>query len=145
MFQREIELEAKTSVAVATGPGRTVIYLLLTAVLGATFVGMDAYAREVQTRFQLTVAVFEDLVKQGLVEEKFRKLITDGISASPAELQDEFKIQNEKVKLDYVLVKPEDLEAKITPTESDRRTTSKTRPSSKFRKSVSSATHSDLT
>ena len=35
---------------------------------GDTFVGMDAYTREVQTRFQLTVPVFEDLVKQGLVE-----------------------------------------------------------------------------
>src|SRR5246127_2575087 len=80
---------------------------------------MDAYAREVQSRFQLTVPVFEDLVKQGLVEEKFRKLITDGISASPAEIQQEFKFQNEKVKLDYVLIKPEDLESKINPSDSD--------------------------
>ena len=80
---------------------------------------MDAYAREVQTRFQLTVPVFEDLIKQGLVEEKFRKLITDGISGSPAEIQEEFRAQNEKVKLDYVLIKPEDLESKITPAESE--------------------------
>jgi peptidyl-prolyl cis-trans isomerase D len=82
-------------------------------------VGLDAYAREVQSRFQLTVPVFEDLVRQGLVEEKFRKLITDGISASPAEIQEQFKYQNEKVKLDYVLIKPEDLESKIVPTEND--------------------------
>src|SRR6202041_2322699 len=90
-----------------------------TAFNGDSFVGLDAYAREVQSRFQLTVPAFEDLVKQGLVEEKFRKLITDGISASPAEIQEEFKRQNEKVKLDYVLIKPEDLESKIVPTESD--------------------------
>jgi len=121
VFQKEIELAAKNvGIAVSDQERADRIKQYVPAAFnGDTFVGMDAYAREVQTRFQLTVAVFEDLVKQGLVEEKFRKLITDGISASPAELQDEFKIQNEKVKLDYVLVKPEDLESKITPTESE--------------------------
>jgi peptidyl-prolyl cis-trans isomerase D len=45
--------------------------------------------------------------------------VTDGISAGPQELQDEFLYRNEKVKLDYALIKPEDLEAKITPDEAD--------------------------
>src|SRR5258708_28682593 len=45
-----------------------------------------------------------------LLEEKFRRLVTDGISVGPAELQDEFRYKNEKVKLDYALIKPEDLE-----------------------------------
>jgi len=53
------------------------------------------------------------------VEEKFRRLVTDGISAGPAELMEQYRYQNEKVKLDYALVKPEDLEAKITPTDSE--------------------------
>ncbi len=121
VFQKEIEFEAKNlGIAVSDQERADRIKQYVPAAFnGDTFVGMDAYAREVQTRFQLTVPVFEDLVKQGLVEEKFRKLITDGISASPAELQDEFKSQNEKIKLDYVLVKPEDLESKITPAESD--------------------------
>jgi peptidyl-prolyl cis-trans isomerase D len=121
VFQKEIEFEAKNLGIAVSDQERAdrIKQYVPGAFNGDTFVGIDAYTREVQNRFQLTVAVFEDLVKQGLVEEKFRKLITDGISASPAELQDEFKIQNEKVKLDYVLVKPEDLESKITPTESD--------------------------
>src|ERR1700733_8017356 len=41
-----------------------------------TFVGMDRYAAEVQARFQLTVPVFEELIRQGLLEEKFRKRVT---------------------------------------------------------------------
>jgi len=45
--------------------------------------------------------------------------VTDGISAGPQELQDEFRYRNEKVKLDYALVKPEDLEAKIAPDEAE--------------------------
>ena len=39
--------------------------------------------------------------------------MTDGISAGPAELQEEFKYRNEKVKLDYAFIKPEDLQAKM--------------------------------
>jgi len=92
---------------------------LPTAYNGDTFVGMDRYAAEVQARFQLTVPVFEELIRQGLLQDKFRKLVTDGISAGPSELQDEFKYKNEKVKLDYAFIKPEDLEAKITPDQAE--------------------------
>jgi peptidyl-prolyl cis-trans isomerase D len=86
---------------------------------GGSFIGMDQYTALVQQRFQLTVPAFEELIRQGLLEEKFRKLVTDGISVGPAELQDEYRYKNEKIKLDYVLVKPEDLEAKITPTDAE--------------------------
>jgi peptidyl-prolyl cis-trans isomerase D len=121
VFQKEMEFEAKRiGITVSDQERADRIKMYVPAAFnGDTFAGMDAYTREVQTRFQLTVPVFEDLVKQGLVEEKLRKLITDGISASPVEIQQEFKSQNEKVKLDYALIKPEDLEGKITPSDSD--------------------------
>jgi peptidyl-prolyl cis-trans isomerase D len=90
---------------------------LPTAFNGGNPVSMDQYAQQVQQRFGMTVPVFEEQIKQLLLEEKFRRLVTDGISASPAELQQQFRYQNEKVKLDYALIKPEDLEAKITPDE----------------------------
>jgi len=121
VFQKEVEFEAKRLGIAVSDQERAdrIKQYVPTAFNGDTFVGLDAYAREVQSRFQLTVPVFEDLVRQGLIEEKFRKLITDGISASPADIQGEFKYQNEKVKLDYVVIKPEDLEPKIAPSESD--------------------------
>jgi len=121
IFQKEIEYEARRLGVTVSDQERAdrIRQYVPSAFNGETFVGMDAYAREVQTRFQLTVPVFEDLVRQGLVEEKFRKLVTDGVSVSPAELQEQFKYQNDKVKLDYVLIKPEDLEAKITPDENE--------------------------
>ena len=121
IFQKEIEYEAKRLGVTVSDQERAdrIRQYVPSAFNGETFVGMDAYAREVQTRFQLTVPVFEDLVRQGLVEEKFRKLVTDGVSVSPAELQEQFKYQNDKVKLDYVLIKPEDLEAKISPDENE--------------------------
>src|SRR5260370_27944451 len=82
---------------------------------------MDRFSTEVQERFQLPVPVFEELIRRGWLEEKFRKLVTDGISVGPAELQDEFHFKNEKVKLDYALIKPEDLEGKISPDEAEIR------------------------
>src|SRR5882724_5702374 len=92
---------------------------LPTAFNGGNPVGMDQYAQQVQQRFGMTVPLFEEQIKQLLLEEKFRRLVTDGISASPSELQVQYRYQNEKVKLDYAMIKPEDLEAKIAPSEAE--------------------------
>src|SRR5689334_11022923 len=121
VFQREMEYEAKRlgiTVSDQERADRIKIYLPM-AFNGGTFIGMDQYTALVQQRFQLPVATFEELIRQGLLEEKFRKLVTDGISVGPTELQDGYRYKNEKVKLDYALIKPEDLEAKITPTDAE--------------------------
>ena len=121
IFQKEIEYESKRLGVTVSDRERAdrIKQYVPAAFNGDTFVGMDAYTREVQARFQMAVPMFEDLVRQGLLEEKVRTLVTDGISVSPTEVQEQFKYQNEKVKLDYVLIKPDDLEAKITPDESE--------------------------
>ena len=123
VFQKEIEYEARRLGITVSDQERAdrIRQFLPTAFNGSTFVGMDRYSAEVQQRFQLTVPAFEELIRQGLLEEKFRKLVTDGISVGPAELQDEFLYKNEKVKLDYALIKPEDLEAKVSPGEAEIR------------------------
>src|SRR5437762_5461782 len=121
IFQREIEYEAKRlgiTVSDQERADRIKMYLPM-AFNGATFIGMDQYTALVQQRFQLPVATFEELIRQGLLEEKFRKLVTDGISVGPEELKDGYRYKNEKVKLDYALIKPEDLEAKINPAEAE--------------------------
>ncbi|HYL85144.1 MAG TPA: peptidyl-prolyl cis-trans isomerase [Candidatus Angelobacter sp.] len=121
VFQKEIEYEAKRLGITVSDQERAdrIRQYLPTAFNGGTFVGLDQYTAQIQQRFQLTVPVFEELIRQGLLEEKFRKLVTDGISVGPDELQEGFRYKNEKVKLDYALIKPEDLEAKITPTDAE--------------------------
>jgi peptidyl-prolyl cis-trans isomerase D len=115
VFQKEVEYEAKRLGITVSDKERAdrIKQYVPGAFNGDTFVGMDTYAREVRQRFQLTVPMFEEEVRNSLVLEKFRKLITDGISVSPAEIEDEFHNQNEKVKLDYVVIKPEDLVGKV--------------------------------
>ncbi len=121
VFQKEIEYEAKRLGIHVSDEERAerIRQFLPTAYDGGNFVGLDRYAAEVQARFQMTVPVFEEQIRQGLLLEKFRKMVTDGVSVGPAELHDEFLYRNEKIKLDYVLIKPEDLAAKINPDEAE--------------------------
>src|ERR1700688_4378439 len=99
VFQKEIEYEAKRlGITVSDKERADRIHQYLPTVFnGDTFLGMDTYTREVQQRFQMTVPAFEELMRSSLIEEKFHKLLTDGISVSPAELQEEFRFENEKV------------------------------------------------
>jgi peptidyl-prolyl cis-trans isomerase D len=116
LLQKEMEYEAgQLGIRVSNDEIADRIKLILPAAFnGGSPIAPDQYAALVQTRAQMTVSEFEDSLRQGMLQEKFQKLVTDGISAGPAELQEEFVYRNEKVKLDYAFIKPEDLQAKIT-------------------------------
>lgn len=86
---------------------------------GNTFVGRDAYERLTLERFGLGMQEFEDTISRSLVTEKFQQLATDGITVSPAEVEQEFRRRNEKVKLSYVVIKPDELQAKINVSDAD--------------------------
>ena len=112
--QKELEVEAKQLGITVTDQERAdrIRQLLPTAFIGGSFVGMDQYAAQVQARAGMGVTDFENLVSEGLIEEKFRQLVTGGITVTPAEINQEFRRRNEKVKIAYVLIKPEDLQTK---------------------------------
>ena len=93
--------------------------LVPTAFTGDTFIGMDRYTAEVQARFQMSVPEFETEVKGALLQQKFQQLVTDGVTASDDEVREEFRRENEKIKLDYVLIKPEDLLSKVEVSDAD--------------------------
>jgi peptidyl-prolyl cis-trans isomerase D len=120
LYAKEIQYEANRLGITVTNEeiADRVKQILPTAFNGDSPVSMDQYAQQVQ-RFNMSVPVFEDLIRKGLLEEKFQRLVTDGVSVGPAELLEQYRYQNEKVKLDYAVIKPEDLEAKITPDEAE--------------------------
>jgi peptidyl-prolyl cis-trans isomerase D len=121
LLQKEMEYEAKRlGITVSNDEVADRIKLILPAAFnGDTPIAPDQYAALVQSRTQMSVSEFEDMVRLNLLQEKFQKLVTDGISAGPSELQEEFVYRNEKVKLDYAFIKPEDLLAKITPDDAE--------------------------
>lgn len=93
--------------------------LVPTAYSGDTFIGMDRYTTEIQTRFQMDVPEFETAVKKELLQQKFQELVTDGITASDEEVRQEYRRSNEKVKIDYVFIKPDDLQSKVEVSDSE--------------------------
>jgi peptidyl-prolyl cis-trans isomerase D len=82
------------------------------AFAGGAFVGRDTYETLLNS-YGTTTQEFETSISQQLMEEKFQQLVTDGITVSPAEVEQEFRRRNEKVKLSYVVITPDDLQAKI--------------------------------
>ncbi|MGC1382661.1 MAG: peptidylprolyl isomerase [Candidatus Acidiferrales bacterium] len=79
----------------------------------------DRYTTEVQTRLGMTVEDFERFLRDQMLQEKFHQLVTDSITVSPEEVQQEFRRRNEKVQIDYALVKPADWAASIQPSDAD--------------------------
>ncbi len=122
VFEKELEVEAQTLGISVTDQERAdrIRLLMPTAFVGDSFIGTEQYAALIQSRAPgMGVAEFENAVTQGLLEEKFRQLVTDGITVTPFEIDQEFRRRNEKVKIDYVVVKPDDLQAKITASDAD--------------------------
>jgi peptidyl-prolyl cis-trans isomerase D len=121
VFQKELALEATQLGITVTDQERAerIRQIMPTAFVGGTFVGNDQYAALVEATSGMGVAEFEDLIGQGLLEEKFRELVTDGMAVTPAEVEQEFRRRNDKIKISYVVIKPADLQSKIEASDAD--------------------------
>jgi peptidyl-prolyl cis-trans isomerase D len=80
---------------------------------------LEQYTAEVNERMQMSVPEFEEAVRKSLLAEKFAQLVTDGVSVTPEEVGEEFRKRSEKIKIEFALIKPDDLEAKVTVTDAD--------------------------
>ncbi len=120
IFQRALAYEAGRLGLGVTDQEETqrIKQILPSAWAGDTWL-KDRYENEVETKTGMTVAQFEELLRSQMLEEKFRQLVTDGLTVSPAEIAQEFRWRNEKVKLDYALLKPADLAATIHPSDAE--------------------------
>jgi len=120
VFQHALEYEAGRLGMSVTPEEETerIKEILPTAWSGNTWL-KDRYATEVETRTGMSVGEFETLLQNEMLLDKFRELVTDGITVSPDEVAREFRWRNEKVKIDYALIKPSDLAPSIHPSDSD--------------------------
>lgn len=121
VFSRVLAVEAsRLGLSVSNQELADQIRLILPqAFPGGRWIGVQAYSEMVQQEFGLTVQSFEDQLRQSILQQEFRQLVTAGITVSPEEVRESFLRQNEKVKIDYVLVKPGDLAAKLHPSQSE--------------------------
>jgi peptidyl-prolyl cis-trans isomerase D len=120
IFQRALELEADR-LGIRVTPeevSERIKQILPTAWSGDTWL-KDRYATEVQLRTGMSVTQFETVLRDSMLQEKFRELVTAGITVSPEEIQQEFRRRNEKVQIEYAQIKPAELASTIHPSDPD--------------------------
>jgi peptidyl-prolyl cis-trans isomerase D len=66
------------------------------------FIGVEAYQNQIQQSTGLTVPQFEAQLRQRMLLDKIRSIVTDGVTVTPAEVHEEFVRRNTKAKIDYV-------------------------------------------
>jgi peptidyl-prolyl cis-trans isomerase D len=116
IFQRALDLEAESLGIRVTPEEETerIKQILPEAWSGGVW-QKDRYASEVQLRTGMDVQEFESVLRDGMLTEKFRHLVTDGITVSQTEIEQQFRRNNEKISIQYALIKPSDLLASIHP------------------------------
>lgn len=85
------------------------------------FIGQAQYQNFVQGQFNLTVPQFETELRRQITIDKLRTAIEGGIAISPAELQEQFKKENTKVKFEYAVLSLEDVAKTVNPTDAELR------------------------
>jgi len=120
VFQRALELEAQRLGIRVTPEEETerIKQILPTAFAGDTWL-KDRYALEVQQRAGMSVEEFETFLRNQMLLDKFRAIVTDGIAVTPIEIEQDFRRRNEKAQIEYALVKPTELAATIRPTDTE--------------------------
>ncbi|HWR17567.1 MAG TPA: peptidyl-prolyl cis-trans isomerase [Terriglobales bacterium] len=83
------------------------------------FVGEQQYEMFVNQQFQLTIPQFEQLVKNDLLLNKLRLAVEGPVAVSKSDVEEEYRRQNTKVKLEYATLSLEDVMKQVKPTEAD--------------------------
>lgn len=83
-----------------------------------TFIGEEAY-RDLLAQNDLTIPVFEQGVKDEILQRKLINLVTAGAMVSDKEIHDQFEKENTKVKFDYAVLSQEELRKGLHPTDQE--------------------------
>jgi len=83
---------------------------------GGNFIGQAEY-EELLQQHDLTVSVFEQGVKDEILIDKLRSLISGGAMVSDAEVRQKFEKENTKVKFDYAVLRKDDILKGLHPTD----------------------------
>ncbi len=84
---------------------------------GGNFVGAEQAAQMISANTGKTLPQFEALIRDSLLEDKIRGIVTDGVQVTPGEVLAQYRRRNNKTKIDYVTLDPSQFikDVKITP------------------------------
>src|SRR6202034_1557548 len=83
------------------------------------YIGDARYAELISDQLQMTVDKFQSEVKDQIVADRLRDLITGGVTVSDAEVRDAYSKQGTKIKFDYAVLSADDLRKTINPTDAE--------------------------
>jgi peptidyl-prolyl cis-trans isomerase D len=83
------------------------------------FIGEDRYSAFVANQFNLSVAEFEDEIRQEIVIQRLQSLITAGVTVGDQEARDDYRKGNIKIKFDYAVISADDLSKQINPADNE--------------------------
>jgi peptidyl-prolyl cis-trans isomerase D len=70
------------------------------------FIGHDQYSNIISQQTGMSVAQFEAQMRESLLQEKMRALMTDGARVTPGEIKDEYVKRNTRARIEYMLFDP---------------------------------------
>jgi len=85
---------------------------------GGNFIGESAY-EELLQQHDLTVALFENGVKEEILIDKLRSLVAGSAMVTDAEIRQKFEKDNSKVKFDYAVLRKDDVLKGLHPTDTE--------------------------
>jgi len=83
------------------------------------FIGKDQYASLIATRFEMSVADFEESVKHDIMMRRLESLITAGVTVSDNEARELYRKSSLKVKFQYAVISGDDIRKQINPSDSE--------------------------
>ncbi|MBZ5523255.1 MAG: peptidyl-prolyl cis-trans isomerase [Acidobacteriia bacterium] len=87
---------------------------------GGNWIGQQQYEALLSSN-GLSVKEFEDDLRFDVLRDKLVAAVTAGVDVTPAEIERQYKNQNVKVKFDYAIVDGDEIQKKLTPTDSELR------------------------
>jgi len=83
------------------------------------FIGKEQYASLIATRFDMSVADFEESVKHDIAIRRLQSLITAGVTVGDKEAREFYRKNNLKVKFQYAVISGDDIRKGINPTDAE--------------------------
>jgi peptidyl-prolyl cis-trans isomerase D len=124
LIQQHILLEEAHRLGV-TATSDDVRHYLHTGPVGAVlfpegkYIGDAQYAELISEQLHESVDKFESDVRDQIISDRLRDLITGGVTISDAEVRDAYTKQATKIKFDYAVLSSDDLRKTINPTDTE--------------------------
>jgi peptidyl-prolyl cis-trans isomerase D len=83
------------------------------------FIGQAQYAQLVNDRLNMSVAAFEQDIKDNIAIQRLQAMVTANVTVSDKDVREQYLKQSLKIKFDYAVISSADLEKTINPSDSD--------------------------